>query len=323
MRQTNFRKFAIRYILFWLLLLIIAMSETSTVVSSQNQGIIVEGESYQIEVNLKPSPEYIKTGVIQIKVQDSGFRLPKDLIASPNIQSRNQSSIQVKDAGYIDDIVFVELLAPKATDHQAGETVDVEATEPLIENEVPVIATVEIKATGVITSSADVLEVPDAPPLPFSWISEVPWISSGIGVFVLTVLWIIWRGRRKKGSNNYSDSANSAGEREDAISNTSKILVKEPQVHLGIALSGAQVDEIRKAILSGYKESTLRQMIRIELDENLDEIAGGNNFSDIVFELITWAEKEGLVQKLISAAHRDKPNNAMISHLSKKYNKGA
>lgn len=75
-------------------------------------------------------------------------------------------------------------------------------------------------------------------------------------------------------------------------------------------LTGKQVQQLEKSLLSAYPtKSKLKRMVRIELDKNLASIAGGNNLSDIIFELISWAESEGLLDELITKAHQHNLGN--------------
>ena len=48
-------------------------------------------------------------------------------------------------------------------------------------------------------------------------------------------------------------------------------------------LSGPQVRELMAALLDAYDENSLSQMVRFQLEERLDLIAGGGNLSQVVF----------------------------------------
>ena len=49
------------------------------------------------------------------------------------------------------------------------------------------------------------------------------------------------------------------------------------------------------SLLDAYDEGSLRQMVRFQLDEHLDLIAGGGNLAQVVFNLIAWAERTGRI----------------------------
>jgi hypothetical protein len=53
----------------------------------------------------------------------------------------------------------------------------------------------------------------------------------------------------------------------------------------------------------------LRRMVRVRLEIDLDLIAGGDNYGEVIFELIKWAESEGRVAELLEKAREEKPGN--------------
>ena len=56
-------------------------------------------------------------------------------------------------------------------------------------------------------------------------------------------------------------------------------------------LSGSQLKQLQEALLSAFStHDELRMMVRLELDANLDAVAGGDNLRVVVFKLVTWAE---------------------------------
>jgi hypothetical protein len=80
-----------------------------------------------------------------------------------------------------------------------------------------------------------------------------------------------------------------------------------------IQLTGRQVQALLDALLGAYgTEAALRRMVRIELNENLANIAAGGNLHDIVYELIEWAERTGRIVELVAGAHAHNPGNALL-----------
>ena len=67
------------------------------------------------------------------------------------------------------------------------------------------------------------------------------------------------------------------------------------------------------SLLDAYDEGSLRQMVRFQLDEHLDLIAGGGNLSQVVFNLIAWAERTGRIAELIVKAQAYNPGNARLA----------
>jgi hypothetical protein len=77
--------------------------------------------------------------------------------------------------------------------------------------------------------------------------------------------------------------------------------------------SGPELKQLHTALLSGFPTvDDLRQMVRFELDERLEQIAGGDDLGDIVFNLIQWAEARGRLAELIQAAHTWNAGNPQL-----------
>ena len=84
-------------------------------------------------------------------------------------------------------------------------------------------------------------------------------------------------------------------------------------------LSGEEVGELRDAILDAYRDKgKLKMMVRIKLEKNIDEIAGGDNLQLVVFNLIEWAESQGKVKKLVEGACEENPDNQSLQDIRKK-----
>jgi hypothetical protein len=70
-----------------------------------------------------------------------------------------------------------------------------------------------------------------------------------------------------------------------------------------------QLKQLQKALERAFSEDELKRMVRFELGESLDSIAGGQNLSMRVFNLIEWAEARGLTEELIQGACTQNPGN--------------
>ncbi len=80
-----------------------------------------------------------------------------------------------------------------------------------------------------------------------------------------------------------------------------------------MALNGKEFGQFQSALLSGYtSRSALAQMVRIELDVNLDSVAGGSNLTDIVGALITWAEENNRTADLLRGARAQREGNVAL-----------
>ena len=85
-------------------------------------------------------------------------------------------------------------------------------------------------------------------------------------------------------------------------------------------LSGEHVKRIHAALLSGYDLPTLRMMVRYELNETLSEIVPTQGtLSEIVLDLIQWAEKQDRVRQLLIAAHDYQPSNAKLEETCRNF----
>lgn len=81
-------------------------------------------------------------------------------------------------------------------------------------------------------------------------------------------------------------------------------------------LTGRQFEYLQDTLLSVFRnQAQLEQMVRIELDENLNAIASGDNLTDIVFGLVRWAEQHNRINDLIDAAVRTIPTNLELQKL--------
>ena len=78
-------------------------------------------------------------------------------------------------------------------------------------------------------------------------------------------------------------------------------------------LDGKSRKQFHEALLSAFPSAAdLEQMVSFELDENLNYIATGGNYSEVVFKLIKWAQAQGRVEELLSAAGSANPGNPKL-----------
>ncbi|MFO7633731.1 MAG: SUMF1/EgtB/PvdO family nonheme iron enzyme [Caldilinea sp.] len=68
-------------------------------------------------------------------------------------------------------------------------------------------------------------------------------------------------------------------------------------------LSNAQNKQLLEALLSAFpSRDELRMMVKLELDVNLEEVAGGDRLRIVTFNLVTWAQRTGRIDDLVSGA---------------------
>jgi hypothetical protein len=80
-------------------------------------------------------------------------------------------------------------------------------------------------------------------------------------------------------------------------------------------MTGAQVKALRDALCEAFTPDSLRQMLRTELDRQLDTLAGPGNFRAVVFELIETADREGWSGLLLSGARHANPDSPALKKL--------
>lgn len=86
-----------------------------------------------------------------------------------------------------------------------------------------------------------------------------------------------------------------------------------------MALSPEKFKEIEDALRQAYNEAELRRMVRLGFDENLDNIAGGRNLSELRFNLIDWAERTGRELDLVRCAYEHNQGNRALQQLYSKW----
>ena len=84
-------------------------------------------------------------------------------------------------------------------------------------------------------------------------------------------------------------------------------------------LNKAQFQQTEAAILHAFDRDALRRMLRRQLDEDLDVVAGDDELATVVFNLVTWAERNSRVSELIAGALAENPNNAELKQLAADY----
>lgn len=88
-----------------------------------------------------------------------------------------------------------------------------------------------------------------------------------------------------------------------------------------MSLSGHNFNQLLKTILESYPDiAELEILIRIQLEENFNSIASGNNDKQKIFKLIQWAESTGNFNQLIKALTEDRPHQEFLQELNQSFN---
>jgi hypothetical protein len=84
-------------------------------------------------------------------------------------------------------------------------------------------------------------------------------------------------------------------------------------------MPGVTFGAITKAIVDGYDHAELAQTLRERMDLRLDLVTALGRFSNVVFELLSWAERNGREVELIRAVAQAKPANLELQKVYEQY----
>ena len=108
---------------------------------------------------------------------------------------------------------------------------------------------------------------------------------------------------------------------ETQLNKTSGNIQESTELEEKLILTGSQKQKLIDAILSAYPtKNKLKMMVSFGLEENLDSIVGGENMSEVVFNLIQWAIEQGRLRKLVEAARQNNSGNIKLQNISKDMN---
>jgi hypothetical protein len=95
-----------------------------------------------------------------------------------------------------------------------------------------------------------------------------------------------------------------------------EVLPVQPDTGIRLTTNSNKYKMIYDAFLDGYRTcKQLEIMVKFELDENVDELAGGDNLGKVIFNLIMWAERTGRFDELIKGAISHNPRNLRVQSL--------
>jgi hypothetical protein len=86
-------------------------------------------------------------------------------------------------------------------------------------------------------------------------------------------------------------------------------------------LDNRQFAQLQAALLHSFDRDALRMMVRLQLNENLDAVAGNDDLTTVVFDLITWAERTNRVGDLVNGALAANPANPELQQLAADYSR--
>jgi hypothetical protein len=85
-------------------------------------------------------------------------------------------------------------------------------------------------------------------------------------------------------------------------------LPKLPELQPAKGLSGKQLALLHAAMMSVFEIEGLKRFLRFRLEKNLDELSSGGKRQDVIFDVLSAAEKEGWTRKLMRASLEEFPS---------------
>src|SRR5690349_4788031 len=85
-------------------------------------------------------------------------------------------------------------------------------------------------------------------------------------------------------------------------------------------LTPEELGEFKTALLSAFPTlSEFRQVVFFGLGENLEQIVGGQTSSEIIGNLVQWAESHNRTADLLKAAQDSNPGNSKLKAFAQSY----
>ena len=82
-----------------------------------------------------------------------------------------------------------------------------------------------------------------------------------------------------------------------------------------MTLTGPQTKLIQDVLLTSFDKAELVQMVQFQLGETLEQVAGGDDLTEIVFNLVQWSDRSGRLLDLIGGALAANPENLQLQEL--------
>jgi hypothetical protein len=80
-----------------------------------------------------------------------------------------------------------------------------------------------------------------------------------------------------------------------------------------LELTNIQREDLCLALTSAFPtRSALARLVNFELDVDLENVAGGETYPDVVFQLVRWAVAQGKVEVLVKGARGKNPGNPSL-----------
>jgi hypothetical protein len=99
-----------------------------------------------------------------------------------------------------------------------------------------------------------------------------------------------------------------------------QLLAKTPTTTAPAASAADQQRRLRGLLLDQFPRPTdLKMLVFDALGQELDQVAGGENQTDVCFNLVKWlwVDKPGRLRQLLDAAVRERPNSSELQALQR------
>lgn len=77
-------------------------------------------------------------------------------------------------------------------------------------------------------------------------------------------------------------------------------------------LTGAGRKHLVEALLESFDRAGIERLTRFALDQDLEEISGGDNLRDCTFDLVEWSIDHGRLNDLVTGALAENPNSPAL-----------
>ena len=82
-------------------------------------------------------------------------------------------------------------------------------------------------------------------------------------------------------------------------------------------LSGEQIEGLIDALIAAFSRDELQRMTHIELDVFYDTVVSNGTLTSQVYELISWAQRNGRIEDLVRGARDQNPGNQLLNEYAK------
>jgi len=74
-------------------------------------------------------------------------------------------------------------------------------------------------------------------------------------------------------------------------------------------------EQIVEALLDAFNKAEMVRVVRTHLDEDLGDIVGGESFTEVVGNLVSWAQRRNKLSALVLGSFSENPGNQHLKNL--------